>query len=107
LSFEHETDARLFWDAMRERLKEFALSLHPEKTRLIEFGSHAADRRAPIISLMRPSAAKHFKTASQPRRPFSAIYFLRSQEWHEVRLGSDSTAPTTSSARVRAAGAPE
>ena len=24
--------------AMRERLQEFALSLHPEKTRLIEFG---------------------------------------------------------------------
>ena len=31
---------------MRERLGEFALSLHPDKTRLIEFGRHAADRRA-------------------------------------------------------------
>ena len=31
---------------MRERLQEFSLSLHPEKTRLIEFGRHAADRRA-------------------------------------------------------------
>ena len=31
---------------MRERLEEFALSLHPEKTRLIEFGRFAADRRA-------------------------------------------------------------
>jgi hypothetical protein len=28
------------------RLEEFALSLHPDKTRLIEFGRHAADRRA-------------------------------------------------------------
>ena len=35
-----------FWEAMRERLEEFALSLHPEKTRLIEFGRYAADRRA-------------------------------------------------------------
>ena len=31
---------------MRERLQEFSLSLNPEKTRLIEFGRHAADRRA-------------------------------------------------------------
>ena len=43
--FQHETDARRFWDAMRERLQEFALSLHPEKTRLIEFGRHAAANR--------------------------------------------------------------
>ena len=46
VGFEHEADARRFWDAMRERLEEFSLSLHPEKTRLIEFGRHAADRRA-------------------------------------------------------------
>ena len=35
-------DARRFWEEMRERLREFSLSLHPEKTRLIEFGRHAA-----------------------------------------------------------------
>jgi len=45
VGFEHETDARRFWDAMRKRLEEFSLSLHPDKTRLIEFGRHAADRR--------------------------------------------------------------
>src|SRR5262249_54975642 len=33
-------------DSMRERLQEFSLSLNPEKTRLIEFGRHAAVRRA-------------------------------------------------------------
>ena len=43
--FEHESDARRFWEAMRERLGKFALSLHPEKTRLIEFGRHAAANR--------------------------------------------------------------
>ena len=42
--FQH--DARRFWDAMRERLQEFSLSLHPDKTRLIEFGRHAAARRS-------------------------------------------------------------
>ena len=46
VGFQHETDARRFWDAMRERLREFSLSLHPEKTRLIEFGRFAADKRA-------------------------------------------------------------
>jgi len=45
VGFEHEADARRFWDAMRERLREFSLSLHPDKTRLIEFGRHAAARR--------------------------------------------------------------
>jgi RNA-directed DNA polymerase len=45
VGFEHEGDARRFLDAMRARLEEFALSLHPEKTRLIEFGRHAAANR--------------------------------------------------------------
>ncbi len=46
VGFEHEIDARRFWEAMRQRLEEYALALHPEKTRLIEFGRHAADKRA-------------------------------------------------------------
>ena len=45
IGFEHESDARRFLEAMRERLGEFALSLHPEKTRLIEFGRFAAENR--------------------------------------------------------------
>jgi RNA-directed DNA polymerase len=42
VGFQHETDARRFWDAMRVRLREFSLSLHPDKSRLIEFGRFAA-----------------------------------------------------------------
>jgi RNA-directed DNA polymerase len=45
VGFQHEADARRFLDAMRDRLKEFSLSLHPEKTRLIEFGRDAAADR--------------------------------------------------------------
>jgi len=45
VGFEHENDARRFLEAMRARFEEFSLSLHPEKTRLIEFGRHAAMRR--------------------------------------------------------------
>ena len=45
VGFQHETDARRFWDDMRERLRAFSLTLHPEKTRLIEFGRFAAQNR--------------------------------------------------------------
>src|SRR6202030_2758701 len=45
VGFQHESDARRFLDEMRERLRKFALSLHPEKTRLIEFGRFAAANR--------------------------------------------------------------
>jgi len=46
VGFQQEGDARRFLDAMRGRLGEFQLSLHPDKTRLIEFGRFAAtDRR--------------------------------------------------------------
>jgi len=41
VGFEYETDARRIWDAMCERLAEYSLSLHLEKTRLIEFGRFA------------------------------------------------------------------
>src|SRR3974390_2974852 len=45
VGFQHESDARCFLNEMCERLRKFALSLHPEKTRLIEFGRFAAERR--------------------------------------------------------------
>src|SRR5262247_3715450 len=45
VGFQHEVDARRFLDTIRERLQEFALSLHPEKTRLIEFGRLAMENR--------------------------------------------------------------
>jgi group II intron reverse transcriptase/maturase len=45
VGFQHEGEARRFRDAMRERLRTFSLSLHPEKTRLIEFGRFAAQNR--------------------------------------------------------------
>ncbi|WP_425288635.1 group II intron reverse transcriptase/maturase [Sinorhizobium glycinis] len=45
VGFEKEADARRFWNMMRERLQEFALELHSDKTRLIEFGRFAARDR--------------------------------------------------------------
>jgi group II intron reverse transcriptase/maturase len=46
VGFEYEGDARCFLDAMRARFEEFMLSLHPDKTRLIEFGRFAATNRS-------------------------------------------------------------
>jgi len=45
VGFEHEADARRFWEAMRSRFEQFSLALHPDKTRLLEFGRHAAANR--------------------------------------------------------------
>jgi RNA-directed DNA polymerase len=45
VGFQHEADARHFWEAMRLRFEQFSLALHPDKTRLLEFGRHAAAKR--------------------------------------------------------------
>ena len=45
VGFQHEADARRFWEAMRLRFEQFSLALHPDKTRLLEFGRHAAAKR--------------------------------------------------------------
>jgi RNA-directed DNA polymerase len=44
--FEHKGDARQFLADLRKRFTKFGLELHPDKTRLIEFGRYAAERRA-------------------------------------------------------------
>jgi RNA-directed DNA polymerase len=46
VGFAQQTDAERFVAAMGERLRQFALTLHPDKTRLLEFGRFAAERRA-------------------------------------------------------------
>jgi RNA-directed DNA polymerase len=46
VGFEHEREARAFLDDLKERMRMFDLTLHPQKTRLIRFGRHAAEQRA-------------------------------------------------------------
>jgi group II intron reverse transcriptase/maturase len=46
IGFREESDARRYLAALKERFAKFGLELHPEKTRLIEFGRHAEARRA-------------------------------------------------------------
>ncbi len=45
VGFERQSDAELFLGELKDRLEEFNLELHPDKTRLIEFGRFAAERR--------------------------------------------------------------
>jgi RNA-directed DNA polymerase len=45
LGFERREEAERFLEELRERLGKFGLELHPDKTRLIEFGRFAAARR--------------------------------------------------------------
>jgi RNA-directed DNA polymerase len=46
VGFEDEQEAQQFLADLRDRFAQFGLELHPDKTRLIEFGRHAARRRA-------------------------------------------------------------
>lgn len=46
VGFEHEADAARFREALAARLASFSLTLHPDKTRVIQFGRHAAAARA-------------------------------------------------------------
>ena len=46
MGFEHEADAQRLLTDLRQRLAKFGLELHPDKTRLVEFGPRAARSRA-------------------------------------------------------------
>ena len=45
VGFQHRQEAERFLEELRERMRKFGLELHPEKTRLIEFGRFAAANR--------------------------------------------------------------
>ena len=45
VGFEHQADAARFHHELAERFAKFKLKLHPEKTRVIEFGYFAANNR--------------------------------------------------------------
>jgi group II intron reverse transcriptase/maturase len=45
VGFQHRTDAERFLREFKDRLAKFGLELHPDKTRLIEFGRYAARDR--------------------------------------------------------------
>jgi hypothetical protein len=46
VGFEHEADGVRFREALAARFASYSLTLHPDKTRLIQLGRHAAATRA-------------------------------------------------------------
>jgi group II intron reverse transcriptase/maturase len=45
LGFQERSDAEQFLEELAERMRRFGLELHPDKTRLLEFGPYAAEHR--------------------------------------------------------------
>ena len=45
VGFQIEADAKRFWSELTERFRKFRLELHPEKTRLLEFGRRGPNRK--------------------------------------------------------------
>jgi RNA-directed DNA polymerase len=45
LGFQYKEEAERYFAALKEQLSGFGMTLHPEKTRLKEFGRYAAERR--------------------------------------------------------------
>jgi RNA-directed DNA polymerase len=45
LGFQYKSDAEQCWKELAERFRKFQLELHPQKTRLLEFGPFAAENR--------------------------------------------------------------
>ena len=74
VGFQYETDARRFLEDMRERLRKFSLSLHPEKTRLIEFGRLAAQNsRGAGLANRKPSSS--WALSSSAANPVGATFW--------------------------------
>jgi group II intron reverse transcriptase/maturase len=103
VGFQHERDACRFLDEMRERLGKFALTLHPEKTRLIEFGRFAAERRngegsasgRPSTFWASPSsAAKPARANSRSKRRPGRTACGRSSRWFKRKCGGACTSPS-------------
>jgi len=45
MGFEHRSQAENFLAELQERMRKFSLELHPEKTRILEFGPYAVNNR--------------------------------------------------------------
>jgi RNA-directed DNA polymerase len=74
MGFQHRAEAVRFLEEFMERLAKFGLELHPEKTRLIEFGRYAGHKRK--------------QWAKENRRP--------SRSWGSPITAGDVTRPTPS-----------
>jgi len=94
LGFQHQSEAERFLGDIKERMSRFGLSLHPEKTRLLEFGKFAAASRK-RQGLGKPETfdflgLTHICTVNRKRRRFTikrkTIAKRLRLKLHEVKL---------------------
>ena len=96
--FERREDAERFLADLRERFAEFGLELHPEKTRLIEFGRFAAERRE-RRGLRKPETFDvpgfHAYLRDQQERTVQAqAGHEQEEDARQAQIGQDRDAPT-------------
>jgi group II intron reverse transcriptase/maturase len=72
LGFREESDARRRLAALKEWFAKFGLALHPEKTRLIQFGHYAQERR-PNAAKDRRRPSTFWASRTSAGRPGEAI----------------------------------
>ena len=99
--FEHREDAERFLADLRERFAEFGLELHPEKTRLIEFGRFAAERRE-RRGLRKPETFDvpgfhAYLRDQQERRVQAEAGHEQEEDARQAQIGQDRDAPTDAS----------
>ena len=99
--FERREDAERFLADLRERFAEFGLELHPEKTRLIEFGRFAAERRE-RRGLRKPETFTflgftHICATVQERAVQAEAGHEQEEDAREAQIGQDRDAPTDAS----------
>jgi RNA-directed DNA polymerase len=70
VGFEYREDAEEFLARLGERFARFGLELHPDKTRLIEFGRFAAHDRA-VRGEGKPETFDFLGYADAPAMPMS------------------------------------
>jgi len=68
LGFQYKQDADALLEAFKSRLSGFGLALHPDKTRLLEFGRYAQERRAKAGKVNRRRLISWVLPLLQPRK---------------------------------------
>ena len=104
VGFEHRDDAEQCLADLRERFARFGLTLHPDKTRLLEFGRHAAaNRRARSEGRTGRSRCvartSRRRTGGRGRSAFPR-WRTRSSSAPSSRCGTRSTTRTSSGSRT-------
>jgi RNA-directed DNA polymerase len=69
VGFQYRSDAERFLRELKQRLQQFSLELHPEKTRLLEFGRFAAlNRKQAELTRAAPRRRVGFRSNGGRRR---------------------------------------